>query len=93
VRGHGLGVLERAAGFEIGGDTSRPEHVAAEFDLEAGIGRASAHHAIGVDPVHWPIGEDAGLSDRGAEERGLAILPDPGRGQVLVDKGFELTTG
>src|SRR5690348_15274723 len=31
VRGHGLGVFESAAGFEIGGDASRAEHIAAEL--------------------------------------------------------------
>ena len=33
VRGHGLRVFERAAGFEIGADASRAKHVAAEFPL------------------------------------------------------------
>jgi hypothetical protein len=38
VRGHGLGLFERAAGLEIGGDAGRAEHMAAELDLETGFG-------------------------------------------------------
>src|SRR5580700_3057774 len=34
-----------AAGLEIGGDVGRAEHVAAELDLEAGLGRAAAHES------------------------------------------------
>src|SRR5271155_4546514 len=55
VCGHGLGVLERAAGFEIGGDPGGAEDVATKFDLEAGIGRAPTNHAIGVDAAHWLV--------------------------------------
>jgi hypothetical protein len=33
VRGHGLGVLERTADFETGGDAGRPEHMAASLIL------------------------------------------------------------
>src|SRR5271154_422878 len=56
VRGHGLGVLKRSAGLEIGGDAGRTEHMAAEFLLEAGFGRAPADHTVGVDPVHRLVG-------------------------------------
>jgi hypothetical protein len=38
MRGHSLGVFERAAGLEIGGDAGRAEHMAAELDLETGFG-------------------------------------------------------
>jgi hypothetical protein len=34
VRRHGLCILERAAGLEIGGDAGRPEHMAPELDPE-----------------------------------------------------------
>ena len=54
------------------------EHVAAELDLEAGIGRALADHAVGVDAV---VRQHVGLADRRAEERLLAVLPDPRRDQ------------
>jgi hypothetical protein len=39
MRGHGLRVFERAARLEIGRDSSRSEYVAAELDLETGLGR------------------------------------------------------
>jgi hypothetical protein len=90
MRGHGLGVLERAAGLEVRRDAGRPEHVAAELDLEPGFGRAPADHAIGVDPVHRLVGQHACFANRRAEEGGLAVAADPGRGKVLVDEGLQL---
>src|SRR5437588_12715898 len=42
VRGHDLRVFERTAGLKVGRDTGRAEHVAAELDLEVGLGRAPA---------------------------------------------------
>jgi hypothetical protein len=87
---HGLGILERAAGLEIGGNAGRAKHVTAELDLEPGISRAPAHHAIGVDPVHRLVGQNIGLADRRAEEGGLAGLSDAGRCEILIDEGFEL---
>ena len=76
------GVFERSAGLEIGGDAGRAEHVAAELDPEAGVGRAPAHHAVGVDAVHRLVGEHG----RG----GLAVLADAGRGEILIEELFEL---
>jgi len=52
VRGYGVGVFERAISLEVGLDAGRAEHMAADFDLEPGIGRLPANHAVGVDPVH-----------------------------------------
>jgi hypothetical protein len=77
-----LDVFERSAGLEIGGDAGRAEHVAAELDPEAGVGRAPAHHAVGVDAVHRLVGEHG----RG----GLAVLADAGRGEILIEELFEL---
>ena len=74
-----------AAGLEIGGDAGPAEHVAAELDLEPGLGRAPANHAIGIDAVHRLVGQHTGFADRRAEERGLAVLADPGRGEMLID--------
>src|SRR5271168_3207387 len=84
------GAIIPASGLEVGGNAGCAKDVAAELDLEAGIGRAPTHHAIGVDPVHWVLGQHAGLADRGAEEGGLADLPDASRGQIFVDERFEL---
>src|SRR6516164_1174197 len=63
---------------------------AAELDLEADISRAPADHAIGVDPVHRLLGQHIRLADRRPEEEALAVLADPGGGEILVDEGFEL---
>ena len=41
VGGHGLGVFEGAARFEIGGDLGRPEGVTADREGDAGIQGAS----------------------------------------------------
>ena len=47
---------KRAACLEVGGDAGRAEHVAAELDLEAGLGRAPTDHAVSIDPVHRLVG-------------------------------------
>jgi hypothetical protein len=52
------------------------------LDPEAGVGRAPAHHAVGVDAVHRLVGEHG----RG----GLAVLADAGRGEILIEELFEL---
>jgi hypothetical protein len=82
MRRHGLGVLERPAGLEIGRDARRPEHMAPELDAEAALGGAPADHAIGVDAMHRRIAEAAGSAERGAEEGSLAVVTDAGRGNV-----------
>jgi hypothetical protein len=65
------------------------KHVAAELDLEAGLGGAPTDHAIGVDPVHRLFGQHAGPADRRAEG-GLAVIADTSRVEVFVDKGLQL---
>ena len=64
--------------------------MAAELNPEAGVGRAPAHHAVGVDAVHRLVGEHAGFAERRAEEGGLAVLADAGRGEILIEELFEL---
>jgi hypothetical protein len=64
--------------------------VAAELDLEAGIGRPPTHHAISIDADHRLVSEHAVFADRRAEEGGLAILPDTGRGEILIDEVLAL---
>src|SRR6266851_7215679 len=90
MRRHGLCILERAAGLEIGGDARRPEHMAPELDPEPGFGGAAADHAIGVDAVHRRVAEAAGPAERAAEEGGLAVVTDAGRHKVVIDVGLEL---
>src|SRR5437763_17054315 len=72
MRRHGLCILERAAGLEIGGDARRPEHMAPELDPEPGLGGAPADHAIGVDAVHRRVAEPAGPAERAAGEGAVA---------------------
>ena len=47
VRRHYLGVFERAAGFEIGGDPRRAESMAADPNARAKIGGAPRHSSTG----------------------------------------------
>src|SRR5690348_12719182 len=68
VRGHGLGVLERAAGLEVGRDAGGAKSVTANFGLEARVGRTPPDHAPDIDAVHRQAGEDAGLADSRSEE-------------------------
>ena len=44
VIGHGGCVLERAAVFQIGGDTGRAKRVVTNFGVEAGRERPARHH-------------------------------------------------
>jgi hypothetical protein len=91
VRSHRLGVFERAAGLEIGGDAGRPEDVAAELDLETGLGRAPADHLIRVDAVHRVVRQPARLAYGRSEEGGLAGIADAGREPVAVSSHGQIT--
>ena len=90
MRGHCLRVFERAAGFEIGRDAGRAEHMAAELDLEARFGRAPADHLIGIDTMHRVFRQPAGLAGGRAEEGGLAGVADAGGGEIFIEELFEL---
>jgi len=48
---------------------------------------AVRRRTIGVDAVHR-LG--AGFAERRAEEGGLAVLADAGRGEILIEELFEL---
>ena len=52
VRGHGLRVLERAAGLKVGGDAGCAEHVAPELALQSGFRGAPAST---LGPVSWVL--------------------------------------
>ena len=64
--------------------------MAAEFLLEAGLGRPPADHAVGIDAVHGFAVELAGFATRRAEEGVFAVIADPGGSEVLIDEGLEL---
>jgi hypothetical protein len=60
VRRHFLGMLERAAIGEIGGDPGRAEGVIADRRRDAGRGRAPADHEPGVRLKSQLVGEGEG---------------------------------
>jgi hypothetical protein len=76
--GHRLGVLQRAAGFEISRDPGGSEGVAADLHARAEIGRTPLDHAPGIDAVHRLVGQSAGAIGSRAEEGGLAAIADTG---------------
>ena len=79
MRRHGLGIFERAAGFQIRRDPGGLEGMAVNPHFEASGGRAPADHAVGVDPVHGMVGEHTSAAHGGAEEGTLAAIADPRR--------------
>ena len=93
VRGHELGVFERAAGLKVGGNSSGAEGVAADLDLRAKVGGAALDHAPGVDPVHRRGRERPGAPDGRAEQGALVVAGDAGSTNVLIEEGFELDSG
>jgi hypothetical protein len=90
VRGHGLRVLERSAGLEIGRDTRRAKCMTSNLDAHAEIRGAALNHAPGVDTVHRLVGQYVGAAGSGAEERAFAILADAGGLYVGVQVGSRL---
>ncbi len=79
MRGHGLGIFKRAAGLKIGGDAGRAENVAPEAAIQAGLGGAPAHHLIGINAMHWPVGQDL-VGETGRAERAHELA------DIVVDK-------
>jgi hypothetical protein len=81
VRGHRPRVFERAAGFEIGGDAGRTEHMAAEIDLDRlrpFAGGSSDRYRRGASGF-----PSTGPSCRPPSGRGgLAVVADAGRGEI-----------
>jgi hypothetical protein len=80
MRRHGLGVFQRAAHLEVGGDAGRAEHVATELDLEAGFGGAPADHAVGVNAVHRFVGQRASRQACGSDDLSCPV-PETERDQ------------
>src|SRR5580704_14029250 len=90
VRGHELGVFERAAGFEVGRYASCPEGVATNPDLQADFAGAALDHAVCIDPMHRRGRERPGPPDGRAEQGTLVVADDAGGTNVLIEEGFEL---
>jgi len=93
MRRHHLGVFERPASFEVGGNACCPEGMAADLDLHAEVGGAALDHAPGIHPVHRCGRECAGASYRGAEQGALRLVADAGGAQIFVEEGFEFVVG
>jgi hypothetical protein len=67
--GHGLGVLEGAAGFQISRDPGGSECMTADPRHDAKPAGAALDHAPSIKPVHRLIGPPAGTTGSGAERR------------------------
>ena len=67
MRGHGLRILKRSAGFKLGGDARGAEGMAADPGARAELGGAALDHAPGVDAVHSLCGEITGAANSRAE--------------------------
>jgi hypothetical protein len=79
VRRHFLGVLERTAIGEIGGNSGCPEPVAADFRGDTGCSGAPADHPAGVRLARWLVGQHAAVVPaRCAEHPAFAVLDDAG---------------
>src|SRR5207237_9398552 len=74
---HGLSVLQRALGFEIGGDPRLPEGMATDPDFHIKPRRAALTHAPRVDPVHRLRRQRAGATGCRTEERAFGPSPIP----------------
>jgi len=80
----GIAILDRAAVFEVGGDTGSPEGVAADVRRQPGGLGPPLDHRQGVVTVHGALRNFAKAIDR-AEEGSLLVLPDAGLVQVSVE--------
>jgi hypothetical protein len=79
MRCHFLGMLERAAIGEIGGNAGRAKRVAADCLGNAGRGGASPYHAPSVGLAHRLVGKNfAVVAARGAEQPALAVFDNAG---------------
>ena len=79
MRGHRLGVFDRSAIFEIGGNASGAEAVIADRRHDAGGGSAAADHRPGRLLVHRLTGQRiAVVAWAGAKQPALAVLGGPG---------------
>jgi len=67
VRGHGLGVFQRAAALKVGRNPRGAKCVTANPTFHAEFGRAALNHAPRVDAIHCDRGERAGAAGGGAE--------------------------
>ena len=76
--GHGGGIFQRAAIFEIGGDPGRAKAVVADVGFDAGTLGAAADHGVGVGLAERGVAQPFGGAADGAEQGcfGLAQAAD-----------------
>ncbi len=85
VRGHRLGVFERAAIGQIGGDPRRPKTMVANRRHDAGGGGAAAYHPPGVRLAHRPVGQHRrNMPAGGAKQDAFPLLGNAGRRDIGV---------
>ena len=76
VGGDGLGVFDRAAVEQVGGDAGGAEGVAVGGDAQFCLAHPSLDHAEDIDAVHAVRGDGAALG-HGAPQRGALFVSDP----------------
>lgn len=89
VSGHALGVLQGAAGVQVGCYAGCPEGVIANLLSDAGEPCPPAHHVIGPLSVEWPITQRAAAAVRCPEEKAFRIVPQIGKGDVVIEIGLQ----
>lgn len=90
--GDGLGVLDRAAVFEVRGDAGGPEGVAAGGGGEAGVQATAFDHAEYVNPGHG-LERKPAIFVYASKQGAFLLAPDAGGFKVGVDVGFGVVVG
>ena len=90
MRGHGLCVFERAAGFKIRGDSGRSKCVAADADPCAEIGGAALDYAPSIDAVHRVFRQRAGAAGGWSGRVEPSVVRGSGGIDIGIKVGFEI---
>ena len=89
VRHHG-GLLERAAVFQVGGDSGRPEGVVPDLRLDAGRRGAPSDHGVGVRLGQGGRRQRVRPSPDRPEQRPFGSLGEPAAVDIVVQVGLEV---
>lgn len=89
VVGHRGGIFERAAVFQIGGDTGRAERVIADLRADAGRERPAPHHRIRVGLRQRSRAQLVRPARDCAEQRTLRLIAQARLFKVRVEVGLE----
>src|SRR5260370_40237028 len=55
-----------------------------------GPGAGCGDHLVGIDAMHRPLSQDPGSADCRAEQGGLVVIADAGRGEIFIEEPLEL---